>query len=67
MPHQEILRSKGSSFIENDENLFQHDYEFISKINDVKNKSPWKAKAHKHFENKSKSFMKKLIGMTPNK
>jgi len=55
MPHKDIFDNikRGSSFLQDDTQIFQHDFSFIEKINDVNSKSPWKAKAHDHFSNQT--------------
>jgi hypothetical protein len=40
------------------------DQDFVDKINDKGFNSPWKAKAHDHMVNRTKSYMKNLLGLT---
>jgi hypothetical protein len=70
MPHfNDVLNSKYkvgmSSFLESDEKIFVPDQNFINKINQLhsNSKSPWKAKAHDIFQNKTHKHMKTLLGL----
>lgn len=56
LPHQNLF----TSFMENSEEIYEPDYDFMNMIN---NQSlPWKAKIHPHFLNKTNQHMMNLIG-----
>lgn len=47
-----------------DRDIFEPDYNFIEMVNNIKQNSPWTAKLHDHFLNKTHRHMKNLLGLT---
>jgi len=62
VPHEQYKNLTQSE--EQELELFQPDYNFIEVVNNVTANSPWKAKLHDNFLNKSHRHMKNLLGLT---
>lgn len=60
VPHEQYKDLKEGQ----EEELFQPDYNFIEMVNNISANSPWKAKLHDNFLNKSHRHMKNLLGLT---
>lgn len=74
LPHGEYLQGKSSvskgnlekseDFWESRDDFFEPDYNFIEMVNKVEVNSPWKAKFHEDFANKTHKHMRNLLGLT---
>lgn len=74
LPHGDYLSQKSSispesransdDFWETREDFFEPDYNFIEMVNKVELNSPWRAKFHEDFANKTHKHMRNLLGLT---
>ena len=66
IPHEDYIKNSLEEPLVNseEEDFFHPDFNFIELVNDIKLNSPWKAKLHDDFLNKTHRHMKNLLGLT---